>query len=171
MKRLFGKIGLIAIAMMMFSLTINAKNNKLPSVWVKNLNLKQVNTKTFSNNGKPFIILFWATWCKPCIHELKAINDVYDDWKDETGVKIFAISVDDTRNSKKVAPFIRGRGWEYDVYLDENSDFKRAMNVNAPPHSFLFDGKGNLVWQHSGYAEGDEEEMYDHLIKLVKKKK
>ena len=102
--------------------------------------------------------------------ELNAINEVYEDWQTETGVKIFAISVDDSRSSKKVAPFVKSRNWKYDSYLDENSDFKRAMNVNNPPHTFLYNGKGELVWQHNGYAPGDEEELYKQIKKLLDEK-
>ena len=138
------------------------------SVTVEDLQNKKVDTKSFSNDGKPFFIMFWATWCKPCIQELKAVHDVYTDWKEETGVKIIAISIDDTRSSKQVAPFVKGRDWKYEVYIDKNSDFRRAMNVNNPPHSFLVDGKGKIVWQHNGYAPGDEDEMYKELKKITK---
>lgn len=138
----------------------------IPSENVKNLRGQTIDTENFSNDGKPFVINFWATWCKPCILELNNISDVYPVWQDETGVKIIAISIDDSRNSKKVAPFVNGRGWEYEVYLDENSDFKRAMNVNNPPHTFLFNGEGELVWEHNGYAPGDEDKLYNKIKEL-----
>jgi cytochrome c biogenesis protein CcmG, thiol:disulfide interchange protein DsbE len=138
----------------------------IPSAKVKNLKGETVDTKTFSNDGKPFIVTFWATWCKSCLQEHNAINEIYPDWQKETGVKIFAVSIDDSRNSKKVAPFVKGRNWTFDVFIDENGDFRRAMNVANPPHTFLFNGKGEIVWQHSGYAPGDEEEMLKQ-IKLL----
>ncbi len=151
--------------------TTDAKvKSDIPSVTVKNMKGRNVNTSTFSNDGKPFIINFWATWCKPCILELNNINDKYAKWQKETGVKIIAISIDDSRNSRRVAPFVKGRGWDYEVYLDENSDFKRALNVNNPPHTFLYDGDGNLVYTHNGYAPGDEDELYEKLKEISKKK-
>jgi len=150
------------------ALTIFAKDNELPSVMVEDLKNKKVDTKTFSNDGKPFFILFWATWCKPCIQELKAMHEVYEEWQEETGVKIIAISIDDSRSSSKVAPFVKGRNWKFDIYIDENSDFRRAMNVNNPPHSFLIDGKGKIVWQHNGYAPGNEDIMLKELKKIIK---
>jgi cytochrome c biogenesis protein CcmG, thiol:disulfide interchange protein DsbE len=168
MIRDYGLIALIIIILLSLINDTYSKENKLPSVTVENLHHKKVDTKTFSNDGKPFLILFWATWCKPCIQELKAVHDVYEDWQDETGVKVIAISIDDSRNSKKVAPFVKGRNWKFEVYLDENSDFKRAMNVNNPPHSFLISGKGKIVWQHNGYAPGDEEAMFKEVKKYCK---
>jgi peroxiredoxin len=101
--------------------------------------------------------------------ELNTIDEVYAKWQKETGVKIYAISIDDSRNSRRVAPFVKGRGWNYEVMLDENSDFKRAMNVSNPPHTFLFDGNGKLVYTHNGYAPGDEKELYAKLKELTKK--
>ena len=142
--------------------------NKIPATEIKTLDGKIINTSTFKNDGKPIIISFWATWCKPCIKELKNIAEVYEDWQDETGVKLIAISVDDSRSMNRVAPFVNGRGWEYEVYLDPNNDFKRAMNVNNVPHVFLIDGNGKIVWQHTSYAEGDEEELYELVQKLAK---
>jgi peroxiredoxin len=142
------------------------KPQTVPSVSVKNLKGETVDTKTFNNNGKPFVINFWATWCKSCITELNTINEIYPDWQKETGVKIYAVSIDDSRNSKKVAPFVNGKKWKFDVLLDENSDLKRAMNVNNPPHSFLCNGKGEIVWQHNGFAPGDEEELLNQIKKL-----
>ena len=57
-------------------------NAQLPSVTLKDINGKTVRTDTLSNNGKPFIIDFFATWCKPCNRELTAISEVYEEWQD-----------------------------------------------------------------------------------------
>lgn len=136
----------------------------MPGVQLKDLNGKPVNTAKLTNNGKPMIISFWATWCKPCIRELKAIHELYPEWQDETGVRIIIVSIDDAQNAQKVKPMVDGMGWEYDVLLDPNGDFKRAMNVQSVPHVFVLDGNGNIVHNHSGYTDGAETELYE-LIK------
>lgn len=140
---------------------------KVPAVEVKTLDGNTFNMSDISNDGKPIIITFWATWCKPCIKEHDAINDVYEDWVDETGVKMIAISIDNARSSKKVMPMVNGKNWEFEVLLDENGDFKRKMNVNVPPHTFIIDGNGLIVWQHVGYLDGDEEEYIEIVEKLI----
>ncbi len=142
------------------------KNTNLPSVNIKTLDGQTFNTQNISNDGKPIIISFWALWCKPCKKELDAFNENIEDWQDETGVKIFAISIDDSRSTAKVLPFVSGKDWEFEVLLDPNGDFKRGMNVNMIPHTFLLDGNGKIVYQHTSYYEGDEYELYE-LVKKV----
>jgi thiol-disulfide isomerase/thioredoxin len=140
----------------------------MPRVDVKSLDGKMISAPSLLE-GKPTVINFWATWCKPCVKELNAIQESLPDWEDEIDFTLIAISVDDSRSEHRVAPFVKGRAWEFDVYLDANSDLKRAMNASTVPHTFLFDSKGKLVWQHSGYNEGDEEELYEQLIALKEK--
>lgn len=164
-RQVFAYVGLMAIATLLFGFG-QGSNRSIPAATVKTLDMGQFNTSEISNNGKPIIISFWATWCSPCKKELNAIAEVYEDWQEETGVKLVAISIDDARNMAKVRPYVDGQAWEYDVYLDPNADFKRAMNVNNVPHTFLIDGKGHIVWQHNSYSPGDEEELYE-LVKKV----
>lgn len=144
------------------------KLSKLPSVEVKTTDKKSFNTSDISNNGKPVIISFWALWCKPCIKELTAIADVYEEWQEETGVKIVAVSIDDSRSSDNVLPLVNGKGWTYDILLDPNGDFKRAMNVNMIPHTFVINGKGEIVWQHTSFSEGSELKLIELIKKLNK---
>ncbi|RMG70805.1 MAG: TlpA family protein disulfide reductase [Bacteroidetes bacterium] len=139
----------------------------LPSVNVTDFTGAKVNTSTWENQGDPVIISFWATWCKPCIKELNAIQDLYPDWQAETGVRLIAVSIDDARTSMGVRSLVNGLGWEYDVFLDENNEFKRAMNVVNIPHTFLLNGNMEVVYQHTSYAPGDEENLYDHVLELV----
>lgn len=137
---------------------------ELPSVNLTDMDGHAVNTASLSNDGKPMIISFWATWCKPCMRELKALHELYPDWQEETGVRIVIVSIDQAQDANKVKPLVDGFGWEFDVLLDPNGDFKRAMNVQMIPHVFVLDGQGNVIFNHVGYTDGGEEELYE-LIK------
>jgi cytochrome c biogenesis protein CcmG/thiol:disulfide interchange protein DsbE len=160
------KILLMLAVIFIYSYSI--AQNKIPSVEVKNIGGENINTSSISNDGKPIIISFWATWCKPCVQELTAISEQYEEWQKETGVKVIAVSTDDSRNMARVQPFVNSRSWEYEIYLDPNGDFKRALNVNNIPHTFLVNGKGEIVWQHNSYTPGDEEELFELVKKLAK---
>ena len=161
------KISLLSLSIL-FGITSYAQSNKntIPSVVVQKLDGSKFNTSEIENDGKPIILNFWATWCSPCKRELNNIAEMYDEWQDETGVKLIAISIDDTRNMAKVAPYVNGKGWDYEVYIDPNGDLKRALSVNNIPHTFLLNGDGEIVWQHNSYTEGDEYELFELVLKL-----
>ena len=153
------KILLLCI-MAICAITISAQ---LPNVKLQDINGNTVQTGEISNDGNPIIISFWATWCKPCIRELKAIHEVYPDWQDETGVKMIIVSIDQAQDANRVKPMVDGFGWEYEVLLDPNGDFKRAMNVQNVPHVFVLDGKGKIVYNHTGYVDGGEQDIREAL--------
>ena len=138
---------------------------KLPSVDLKDLKGKKVNTSTMGFTG-PVVISFWATWCSPCKKELNTIHEVYSDWKEETGVTLVAVSIDDEKTKNAVSTYVNGKAWEFEVLLDPNGDFKRAMGVNNVPHTFLIDKDGNIVYSHNNYAPGDEEKLLEEIKKL-----
>lgn len=170
MKRLFILLTFCCLFYPLFSQenVEKPKIKKIPAVEVKTLDGKSVNTATFSNDGKPFIISLWATWCRPCIAELDAIADVFDDWVEETGVKLYAVSIDDAKTASRVIPFVNGRAWEYDVLQDINSDFKRALNVVDIPFLCICNEAGEIVWQHTSYAPGNENEVFEIIKQLLK---
>lgn len=169
MKKLIFSVSLFTL-LFSFANAQSLINSKVPAVAVKTINGAATNTSTFSNNGKPMIIDFWATWCKPCIAELDAINDEYADWQKETGVKMICVSVDDARTMAKVQSFVREKGWLYDIYLDGNQDFQHAMQVINCPCTFIIDGTGKIVYIENSYVEGDTKKLHAALLKAAGKK-
>ena len=155
----------MVILAVMLAVNVSAQ---LPSVTVKDLNGNSVRVDTLSNNGKPMIIDFFATWCKPCNRELQAIHEVYEDWQAETGVKLIAVSIDQAQNINKVKPLVDGNGWTYDVLLDVNGDLKRAFGVQSIPFVLIVDGTGKIAYKHIGYTEGAEEELIETVRRLVR---
>jgi peroxiredoxin len=135
----------------------------LPDVTLRDVDGQEINVASLAQSGKPVIISFFATWCKPCMRELEAINELYPDWQEETGVEMYIVSIDQGQDTYKVKPLVDGYGWEYHVLLDPNSNLKRALNVMNVPHMFIVDSKGNIVFSHTGYTDGDELEIKKYL--------
>lgn len=141
---------------------------QVPSVTVETVKGESFDTADLLEEGKPMIISFWSTSCKPCIHELDAIYDALPDWQEEVDFNVVAVSVDNSRLLSKAKSFTQGRGWGEDFILlfDKNEDFKRAMNVSMVPHVFVVDKKGKVVFSHTSYVQGGEAELLEALKKL-----
>ena len=163
MRKLFFIIAIVLMGI------VNNVSAQLPAVTLKTMEGKTVRTDTLSNNGKPIIIDFFATWCKPCNRELTAISEVYDEWVEETGVKLITVSIDEAQNINKVKPLVDNHGWTYEVLLDPKSDLKRALGIQMIPYVLIVDGSGNIVYKHNGYTEGAEEELIEKVRELVGK--
>ena len=143
---------------------------QLPDVKVENAQGKMVSVRELSN-GKPMIISYWSIACKPCIQELNAINDALADWRKEADLEVVAVSVDDARLKASAKAVASSRGWEFICLFDENQELKRAMNVSLTPQAFVVDGEGNIIYSHSGYTPGSEEELFDKIVELKKGQK
>lgn len=157
-------VGLLLLVSL--SLAAQEKTLRLSDIPAKDLAGKEIKLTDWIKPGQPMILSFWATWCVPCVKELEAYTDLLPDWQKETGVKLVAVSIDNSRTTSRVKPFVVARGWEFPVLLDPNENLKRAMNVVNVPHTFLIDDHGKVVWQHTSYKEGDEQVLYSELKKL-----
>ena len=138
-------------------------------VQVEDLKGKSLKFSDISNADEGIMIVsFWATWCKPCIQELGYLNDIYEELQEDYGVTVYAISIDDARTAKRVTPFVNGRGWKFNILIDENSDLKRRLNVKNVPHTFIVDKTKKIVYEHTSYVPGDEE-LYLEVIEELNK--
>ncbi len=148
--------------LMLFSITLSSQN-KMPNVLLKTIEGKTINSKSTSNKNGLTIYSFWATWCVPCINELDAINKDFDKWKLETNVKLVAISTDDARTKRRVRPLVNGKKWGFDILVDENQTFKRALNINGIPHTIVTRGS-QIIYRKIGFKPGEEEDLYNFIL-------
>lgn len=137
----------------------------LPSIELKTLSGQFINTNQIAQENQLMIISLWATWCVPCKNELDAVAEVYEYWVSKTDVKYFAISIDDSRTSKRIKPMVDGKGWEFEILLDENSELKRAFGVSTVPYTVIVKN-GLMVYKHTGYTPGYEDELYEQILKF-----
>jgi peroxiredoxin len=143
--------------------TVSFAQKSMPDVEVQDLEGKKVNLKDYVKEDKLTILSFWATWCKPCKSELDAINSLYEEWQSEYDVELVAVSIDDTRTSRKIIPMVAQKGWPYTILTDTNQNVQRALNFRTIPQTFLVDGNGKIIYSHSGYQPGAEYELEDKI--------
>lgn len=142
---------------------------KFPSIDVKTLDMVTINiTEIHQNSGKLTIIGIWATWCKPCFLELQMYHEHYPKWREETGVKIALVSVDEPRLKEKIKALVQKKGWEFEMYIDDKKELKQALKIINIPGTYLVNDAGDILYQHSSYSKGDENKLYKQIKKLSK---
>lgn len=113
-----------------------------PEISLPDTNGKLVNLSTL--RGKPVLVHFWASWCKPCREGSPALVAIYNKYKD--GFTIYSISLDEKKSQWLNA--IKKDHLDWDTHVNDingmNSAAAEAYNVNYIPASFLID-KGGII--------------------------
>lgn len=162
------KIFLGALALCFALMSVPASAQKLSSVTTLLATPTGQKTSVAKlGEGKVTVVSFWATWCKPCKEEMKAMQPIYDQMKDN--ISYVAISIDNTKTMAKVAPYIKSQGYTFPVLLDPNSEVFRSLNGDNVPYTLIFNADGSLHSKHNGYLEGDVEKLSEELKELVAK--
>lgn len=141
----------------------------LPDLSIKNLNGKSVNVRSLAQSGKVTLINFWATWCAPCQKELNNLSKTYETWQKDYNFELVAVTIDNIQGLPKVKPLVAQKRWKYSVVSDVNSQFLQQLGGQNVPFSVLLDKKGNVVYTHTGYKEGDEMELQKQVAELAAK--
>ena len=159
------------LVFLVFGLMLFAQEEikEAPNFSLKSLDGNQVELNSFLGNG-PVLISFWATWCKPCVAELKYFNEYYNEFK-EKGFTMIAVSTDSERSVSKVRPFVKANNYDFPVLLDTNSEVARMYYARMIPYTVILDKTGNIVYTHVGYKKGDELEVKEIIEKLLSESK
>lgn len=145
-----------------------AQDAALPSTQIKDVNTgKKVAFNQAFTTGKVTVVSFWATWCVPCKKEIKNMKEKLAGWQKEADFNYMTISIDETRAEGLVRSYAKAQGWDFPYYIDPNSDLKRSINFQNVPYTIIVDKDGKIVWMHSGYEEGGEEEVFAKVKELV----
>lgn len=160
---------ILSVSLALASMISFAQSQDLPTTAIRDLSGKQVAFNKSVESGKVTLVSFWATWCIPCKREIKNIQTRLPEWQKETDFNFMTVSIDDARNLAMVKTFAKSQGWTFPTYLDPNSDLKRSLNFQNVPFAIIVDQNGKIVYQHTGYEEGSELELYAKIKSLMKK--
>ncbi|MBI5789196.1 MAG: TlpA family protein disulfide reductase [Candidatus Schekmanbacteria bacterium] len=102
----------------------------------------QGNRVTFKSlvKGKDLLLNFWATWCPYCRNEIPHLNQIYK--KHRAKLEVVGISLGEDSNT--VRSFIRDKGLEYRIFLDQSGETTKLYNIRGIPRNVLIGADGTI---------------------------
>ncbi|NQY29742.1 MAG: TlpA family protein disulfide reductase [Flavobacteriaceae bacterium] len=153
---------LILIAALVFS-SFSFSQKTLKNVNLQTLEGKLITMKSMLTN-EVTVLSLWSTKCAPCKKKLNAISKVYENWKNDTGVKFYAVSIDKTSEKNKIKSLAKSGNWNFEVLLDGDKNLRKALGVRMVPLTLVI--KNNkIVYREAGYSKDSKQKLYKAIKK------
>jgi len=148
-------------------LTMKADRPSVENFRLKDLSGKEHNLTNFQ--GKVVVISFWATWCKPCLRELKFLKTLKA--KHPNKLEVLAVATDGPNTASRIRPVSIQKKLTMPILLDADGSVMASMNARGIlPQSNYLDYQGKLAYAHDGFVAGDEEIITSAIEALLKEK-
>jgi peroxiredoxin len=144
------------------STTLVHAGDKAPDFTVEMLDGRSVTLSELQ--GKPVLLIFWATWCPPCREELSHLQEgVIDIFGD----KITVLPISRGEKRETVEGFLDKMGYTFPVGLDGDQSIYKKYASNYIPRCFVINAKGVVEYAGVGYDEEIAKKVHDTLVKLL----
>jgi thiol-disulfide isomerase/thioredoxin len=110
------------------------------------------------------LIDFWQIIVIPCkvsMPYLHALAEKYD------SLTVVLISIDAPKNQLKAKNYLKGKNYSFVALFDAEKSLAKKLNVVNPPHSFIIDSAGEIVYSHVGFEPGTEAQYEQHIRHLL----
>ncbi len=142
----------ILIAAIFISFTARTQTAAIPDATIKNLDGNSVSIKDITGINKATVIVFWKSSDKKCRENLESLQAVWEDSLEHSGTKLISICVDCNGSWSHVKPFVKGKAYDFETYVDINGDLKRAMNVGTVPCTIVFNKNNEQICRYDNYC-------------------
>jgi thiol-disulfide isomerase/thioredoxin len=122
---------------------------------IRVLNYKQLEPHLHLNNDSLYLVNFWATWCKPCVEELPALQKVSDDFTDHK-MKILLVSLDfPSQMNTRLKPFLEENNIDMETVLLDDPNQNVWINKVDPswsgsiPATLIYSGNSRDFYEKS----------------------
>ena len=146
------------------STTLVHAGDKAPDFTVEMLDGRSVTLSELQ--GKPVLLIFWATWCPPCREELSHLQrDVLDAF---AGRNLVVLPISRGEKPEVVRSFIEKTGYTFPIGLDPERAIYDKYASNYVPRTFIVDTTGKVCYLAVGYDKKVAREVEDVLNKTLK---
>lgn len=149
---------LLLLLLVSFAMSDMMPDFKLPDATGKNVILQELLGKG------PVLIDFWADYCKPCKDAMPQLNTLAEKYDSLT---VVMISIDAPKNLPKAKNYLKSKNYKFITLFDSEKTLAKKLGVTNPPHTFILNKTGEIVYSHIGYEPGVENEYEMHIRNLL----
>ncbi|MCK9557319.1 MAG: TlpA disulfide reductase family protein [Candidatus Cloacimonetes bacterium] len=156
MRKILTLLAMLIIIMPVFA-------GKMPDFKLSDMSGKDISLESLLGRG-PVIIDFWADYCKPCKEAMPALNTLAEKYEDIT---VVMISIDAPKAQARAKSYLKSKNFKFVTLFDPDKKLAKQMNVVNPPHSFMLDNTGEIVYSHVGFEAGTEKVYEGHIRNML----
>lgn len=152
---------LVILSLLLLCLPLLA--DVMPDFKLPNMAREDVSLASLLGKG-PIIIDFWADYCKPCKEAMPALSTLAEKYEDLT---VVMISIDAPKAQSRAKAYLKSKNFKFINLFDADKSLAKQLNVVNPPHSFILDNTGKIVYSHVGFEAGTEKIYEKHVRDLL----
>lgn len=134
----------------------------MPNFRLPDMDKKNVELKSLLGKG-PVIVDFWADYCRPCKVAMPYLQELKDKYEDLT---VVLVSIDAPKTQVRAKNYLRGKEYDFIGLFDPEKSLAKRLNVSNPPHTFILNPEGEIIYTHSGFEPGTEL-LYEKQIRQI----